>query len=88
MTLSPARRAHLASIQRLGGLSTAARIDTAARARAGQAAFRASFADGHGCKLCPRVDIPKHLPERERARRAAALMTVHFSRLARQRKGR
>lgn len=86
MTLSPERRAHLASIGRLGGLSTASRIDTAARARRGQAALALSFANGHGCKLCPRIDIPPNLPERERARRAETLKTLHFTRLARQRR--
>lgn len=88
MTLSTERRAHLAAIGRLGGLSAAAQVDTLDRAMRGQRALRASFADGHGCKLCPRVDIPTDLPERERARRATALQTLHYTRLARRRHAR
>lgn len=82
--LTPERRAHLSSIARLGGLAASATTDTIARARAGQSKLRQSFADGHGCSLCPHIAIPNDLPEDERARRATALWKGHFSRLARQ----
>lgn len=85
MTLTAERRAHLVSIGRLGGLSAAARIDTRARAEAGYTAFRAGFAFGHGCTVCPRVDIPTDLHDEERLRRADQLVKVHYSRLARAR---
>ena len=87
MTLvTPEKRAHLQSIARLGGLTTAAKIDTHLRAQIGQNAFRAAFKNGHSCKLCPLIQIPEDLPEAERARRADLLFTLHFGRLARARR--
>lgn len=83
--ITPARRAHLAKIGRLGGLTTAATIDTHERALTGQSKFRAGFEDGHGCALCNRVEIPRSLPPAERKRRADLLYTIHFGRLARAR---
>lgn len=81
MTLTAERRAHLVSIGRLGGLTTAAKIDTVARATRAQTGFRASFADGHGCRACPLVEIPTDLPAEERERRADLLYRLHFTRL-------
>jgi hypothetical protein len=85
MSLTPAQRAHLAKIGRLGGLTTAATIDTHERALTGQSKFRDAFLYGHGCKLCNQVDIPMELPLAERKRRADLLYTIHFGRLARAR---
>jgi hypothetical protein len=87
MTLvTPEKRAHLQSIGRLGGLTTAATIDVTARAKAGQSKFREGFTDGHGCKLCRFIEIPTDLDATERKRRADLLFTIHFGRLARARR--
>lgn len=82
-SLSPARRA----AGRLGGLAFAARHDTAALSRSGRDAYRASFADGHGCAMCAPIQIPTHLAPAERARRAEALWKLHFARLGAKRRG-
>lgn len=82
MTLvTPERRARMSAIGRLGGLTTAAKIDTQARARVGQSKFRDGFADGHSCRVCPGVTIPADLPDDERKRRANQLYRLHFTRL-------
>ena len=82
MTLiTPARRAHLVEIGRMGGYRTAATIDRAARAEAGQDALRAGFMGGHDCTLCSRVDIPIDLPDQES--RADALYRLHMARIGR-----
>ena len=87
MTLiTPEKRAHLQQIGRIGGLTAAATVDTHKRALTGQSAFRAGFVDGHGCKLCRSIEIPKDLDPAERKRRADLLFTIHFGRLARARR--
>ena len=87
MTLvTPAQRAHLSSIARLGGLTAAATVDTKARAHLGQTKFREGFADGHQCKRCPLITIPADLPATERKRRADLLYSIHFGRMARARR--
>lgn len=80
-----AQRAHLSSIAALGGLAASAVTDTVARAQKGQAGFRARFAYGHECAICPPVAIPSELPVAERERRADAIFRLHFARLARRR---
>lgn len=82
---TPERRARLAAYGRLGGMTFAAQNDTKAFSRTGRLAFRETFQNGHGCKLCPQVDIPSNLEEAERDRRADFLYRVHFTRLAQQR---
>lgn len=67
---------------RLGGYATAARHDTRAINAKARATFRESFALGHGCALCPRVDLPVDLTDTERARRGEALRRLHYGRLA------
>jgi len=86
--LTPARRAHLASIGRLGGLTFAATNDTAAASATARSAFDASFLQGHGCKVCPPIEINQDLDQDEIAKRAGLLRTLHFSRLARARHAR
>ena len=81
--ITPEKRAHLASIARLGGLATSATTDGAERTAKARSTFRKSFADGHNCAHCPKRTIPADLPPAERARRADALWKDHFSRLAR-----
>lgn len=82
--LTPEKRAHLSSIARLGGLSASATMDTAVFSQTGRNAFRASFAEGHSCRVCPEILIPTDLPAAERDRRADALWRGHFARLARR----
>ncbi len=87
MTLvTPEKRAHLASIARLGGLAAAARNDTVARSLPARTAFHESFLLGHGCKVCKTVTIPADLPDTERQRRATALRALHFGQMARARR--
>lgn len=86
MTLvTPARRAQLAAIGRIGGLTFSATNDTAALSSAGRTAFRASFQNGHECAACPPVTIATDISEDERDRRADALYRLHFARLAQRR---
>lgn len=82
MDIAPERRARLAAIGKVGGLTNSARNDMAQLASHGRRAFRESFQNGHDCKVCPRTDIPTDLPEDERDRRADALYRGHFARLA------
>lgn len=66
---------------RLGGLTTAATHDGRELTERARSTYRASFRDGHRCKLCPPVIIPADLPELERARRGELLRRLHFARL-------
>jgi hypothetical protein len=86
LELTPARRAQLVVAGRIGGLTTAARIDTEARAESGQLGFRERFRDGHECRICPPTAIPTNLPEGERARRSEALYRAHMVRIASRRR--
>jgi hypothetical protein len=83
MTLSPERRS---AIARIGGLALSAQRDPRDYTAAARAKFRDSFATGHGCRVCPTITIPDDLPSPEQARRAAALRSLHFSRLGRRRR--
>jgi len=74
--LSPAEAARRG---RLGGFSTAARYDSRAQNAKARRVYRDSFESGHGCHLCPRIDIDPSLPPEERRRRAEALRRLHFS---------
>ncbi len=58
---------------RYGGLE----LTAAARAK-----YRASFLDGHSCKVCPPIEIDPGLPLPERERQAVHLRKLHFARLA------
>lgn len=82
LDIAPERRARLAAIGRVGGLTNSARNNMADLSRQGNAAFRATFLDGHSCKRCPATVMPDNLPEDERARRADALYRLHFARMA------
>lgn len=81
LDITPERRAHLASIGKLGGLTFAATNDTKALSQLGRNAFRDSFLKGHGCKLCPQIDLPEDLKPQERVRRANMLFRMHFMRM-------
>lgn len=72
----------IASLARIGGLSRAARYDGLEVTAKARETFRASFLDGHGCKICPRIDIPTTLAEPERERRAEALRRLHYERVS------
>jgi hypothetical protein len=69
---------------RLGGYATSATHDPLAINEKARAIYKDSFRDGHGCAVCPRIDIPADLPEAERLRRAEALRSLHFGRLGRR----
>lgn len=82
LDIAPGRRAHLAAIGRVGGLTTSARSNMARLSATGRAAFLDSFSDGHSCKRCPETVIPSDLPADERERRAYALYRSHMARIA------
>lgn len=86
LALTPEKRAHLARIGRLGGLTAAMTVDTEARARRGQSKFREGFNNGHSCTLCPQTTFPAGLSDREKNRRGAILYRLHFIRLAQARR--
>lgn len=67
---------------RVGGLRRAALHDGEAMTRQARDSFRASFETGHGCSVCPRIDIPAGLPAEERRRRGEALRRAHYSAVA------
>ena len=67
---------------RVGGFARAARYDGREMTAAARSTFAASFLTGHGCRVCPRVDLPGDLMPGERARRAEALRRGHYARVA------
>jgi hypothetical protein len=67
---------------RVGGLTRSAMYDGREMTAAARQRYRQSFAFGHECQLCPKVQIAAQLPLSERQRRAEALRRAHFSRLA------
>jgi hypothetical protein len=69
-----------------GALAANARRDVHAHAARMRRAYRDSFLVGHGCRLCPRIDIPADAPGGDRERRAAALWRLHWHRMRRQRR--
>lgn len=71
---------------RIGGLTTAAKYDGRDLTQKARDTYRASFLRGHGCTVCPRIDIPHGVSEFERTRRAHALRRLHFARIASARK--
>lgn len=81
-----ARAISIQEVARLGGLTKAAMYDGLEGTEAARSAYRRSFEMGHGCALCPRIEIPAALPEEERSRRAAALRKAHFARMGMQRR--
>lgn len=85
LTITPEKRAHLRAIGRLGGMAAAATTDVRERGRRGHERFRKSFLHGHGCSVCPTLNIPEGIDDTERQRRADQLYRVHYARLARRR---
>ncbi|MDP9250162.1 MAG: hypothetical protein M3O78_02185 [Chloroflexota bacterium] len=67
---------------RLGGLTRSAMYDGQAVTSRARSTFEASFSNGHGCAVCPRIDIPAELPPAERERRAIVLRKLHYTRIA------
>lgn len=67
---------------RIGAHVTNLRHDGLALTDAARAKYRASFLDGHDCKVCPRIEIDPSLPLPERERQAMHLRKLHFARLA------
>lgn len=72
----------IATLARIGGLTRAAQYDGLEVTSAARAAFTGSFLTGHGCKVCPRIDVPIDLPLPERERRAEALRRLHYQRVS------
>jgi hypothetical protein len=69
------------SAARVGGLSATARRDNDRHASLMRRAYRTSFLGGHACRLCPRVDIPSAVADRDRRKRADALWQLHWIRM-------
>jgi hypothetical protein len=65
----------------LGGLTRAALYDGRVVTQKARDTFRASFLDGHQCRVCPAIEIPSDLPLAERQRRAEALTLAHYARI-------
>lgn len=80
--LTPARRAQLASIQRLGGLSTALRPNLEQTTAQARAAFDRTFGEDHSCAVCPPTTGIPELPDFILQRRALARRRRHFARMA------
>jgi hypothetical protein len=77
--MTAVNRTHLS---RLGGLTRAALYDGEPVTRKARGAFAASFQNGHGCSVCPSIEIPVDLAPAERERRAAVLRKIHYTRIA------
>lgn len=67
---------------RMGGLARSARYDGQTVTREARSTFAESFLMGHECRVCPPISIPVDLPRAERERRAGALRTLHYTRIA------
>ena len=80
--MSRSSASRLRQAGRKGGLTKAALYDSRDATAAARAAFNDSFLDGHGCKVCSRIDIPSDLPPADRRRRAEALRKRHFVSIA------
>lgn len=80
--ISRSSASRLRQAGRIGGLTKAALYDSRAATAAARAAFLDSFLEGHGCKVCSRIDIPFDLPPGDRLRRAEALRKRHFVSIA------
>jgi hypothetical protein len=66
----------------MGALAANARHDGLEITAKARKLYQDSFLNGHGCKICPRIDIPDDLPDQERQRRADSLRKLHFARMA------
>jgi len=71
---------------RIAGLASAARRDTDAHAAMMRRALRDRFLEGHDCRLCPRIDIPEGISDRDRQKRAERLWKLHWERMRLNRK--
>ena len=80
LSITPEKRAHLARIGSLGGLTAAVTVDTEARATYAQSRFRRSFETGHGCSVCPTIYLNTEDPIL-RAKQADRLYRLHFKRI-------
>ena len=67
---------------RIAAYAANARHDGRAITATARATYRASFERGHGCAVCPAVELPVDLRPAERARRADFLRRGHYARLA------
>jgi hypothetical protein len=67
---------------RVGGYARAALYDGRAMTATARERFAASFLEGHGCRVCPSVELPSDLLPGERKRRAEALRRAHYARVA------
>lgn len=67
---------------RIAAYATNARHDGRAITAQARATYRASFEQGHGCAVCPTVQLPADLSAVERSRRADLLRRAHYGRLA------
>ena len=73
--------ATITAVARLGGLAKAARYDGLEGTAKARATYDAHWVNGHGCAVCPRVEITADLPATERERRGRKLREAHFIRL-------
>lgn len=80
--MSRSSASRLRQAGRIGGLTKAALYDSRDGTAKARDAFWNSFLEGHGCKVCAKIDIPSDLPSPERHRRADALRRRHFSSIA------
>lgn len=67
---------------RIAAYAANARHDGRAITAQARATYRASFERGHGCAVCPAVELPDGLSATERSRRADMLRRGHYARLA------
>lgn len=67
---------------RIAAYAANARHDGRAITAQARATYRASFERGHGCKVCPLIELPEDLTPADRAKRADMLRRGHYARLA------
>ena len=67
---------------RIGGHARASRYDGREMTQRAREAFRASFLEGHSCRVCPALRLPADLLPAERQRRAEAARKAHYARVA------
>lgn len=67
---------------RVGAYVQHERHDPRITSQAARDTFAASFLSGHGCAVCPTVELSASLPGAERERRADMLRRGHYARMA------
>jgi len=80
--MPPKRNQLLSLYGRVGAYVQHERHDPRITSQIARDTFAASFLTGHGCTLCPTVDLDTNLPDGERQRRADMLRRGHYARMA------